>query len=486
MTRKNTRTAELTTRLSTKLTKPEVRAEIKKREALLLKMTPAQQYASPEYAEICWLTTRLYGTKSGNHFESDRIDRADATLRGSWTGAGVDVPVDTDWSDEERDTTTVESDGCRNGWGYGQVSESPEDQGPRFNTPKFVLYYDDYNRYRDRLFKKRKKEHPTLVEFARFKAGVDSQILRTYFLDRASYEEIFEEFGRVAENDPYGVYDVSTKDAATVEEAVEFAAQKNGTWSCVNEDEDCCTFFDKVNNRFRTAVGRKINDKLFRVDFRIQNEDDKYYLPEKLDPSKKGSVRPLQRYVEALVEEGRELMNQAKPTKPERKAASLKREADKEWVIARNQLGAGTNPGQWEHTSTLPDQSRKLTQGAALQEEYGKLSATENKFRYIDEAKATKDLDPYQLWKMEQDRGNKAFDELMMLVKGAGARNLSSPPAEPCQPHQTQPPVVPEPAAQSPRQAPAVEHEALRIRLLALLACMAQGRPTAHIQGSRL
>ena len=252
------------------------------------------------------------------------------------------------------------------------------------------------------------------------------------------------------------------------------------------DTDGCRWFFDQVNYRFRKVTGQKINDKLFRVDFRIQNEDDKYYLPAKLDPSKKGSVRPLQRYIDALVEEGRELMNQAKLTKPERKAASLKREADKEWVTVRNQLGGGTNPGQWEHTSTLPDQSYKPAQGAALQEEYGKLSATENKFTYLDEAKATKGLDQYQLWKMEQDRGNEAFERLMLFTRGEGMRNTSHPPAEPCEPRQTKPLVVPEPAAQPPHQALTVGHEALRVSLLALLACMVQGRPTVHIQGSRL
>jgi hypothetical protein len=485
MTRNDTRTTELTTRLSTRLTKPEIRAEIKKREAVLLKMTPAQQYASPEYADICWLTVRLYGTKSGNHFESDQIERADATLRGSWTGARVGVPVDTDWSDEERDTTNVEADGCREGWRYGQLSESPEDQGPRFNTPSFLLYYDSFNRYRDRLFEKRKKEHPSLVEFEQFKAGVDSQILRTYFLDHASYEEIFDEFGRVAENDPYGVYDVSTKDATTVEEAVEFASQKNGTFSCFDEDDKCYTFFDVLNRRFRKATARKINDKLFRVDFRVQNEDDKYYLPAKLDPSKKESTRPLQRYIDALVEEGRALMKQAKPTKAERKAASLRREADKERVIARNQLGAGTNPGQWEHTSTLSDQSHKPTQGTALQKEYGKLSAKENKFRFINEDKETKGLDPYQLWQRDQERGEKAYQEFMALTRvDQAVARFAQPWHLPVEPESVVEPKLAAP--RTPYVVPAVKHEALRISLLALLACMAQGRPTMHIQGSLL
>ena len=351
MTRTNTRT----TGLAKYEAQERLRAEIK-----ILEKTVASTHLqnSHEQAEAWeqlaykWSQLQPKAKISGKR-DSNRISREDATVRASWSNpSSFDVNTSEGWTDSGPNTDEADAMDARRGGGCtGGLGEAPEDQGPRFNTPRFVLDHGSFSRYCERLFTKRKKEHPTLVEFERSKSAVDTQILWTYFMDRASYEEIFDEFGRVAENDAYGVYDISTKDANPVAEAIEVAAKRSGTFSCFDEDDNCYTFCDQVNGRFRKVTGRKVNAEIFRVDFRVLNEDDKYYLPAKLDPSKKESIRPLQRYIDDLVQEGRALMNLAKPTKAERKAESLRREAEKEAVYARNQIGGGQDPKLWENGS---------------------------------------------------------------------------------------------------------------------------------------
>ena len=167
-------------------------------------------------------------------------------------------------------------------------------------------------------------------------------------------------------------------------------------------------------------------------------------------------------------------MNLAKPTKAERKAESLRREAEKEAVYARNQIGGGQDPKLWENGSARYA-SYKLTQETQLQIESGRVKALENRLKAADETKATKELDPFQLWQQEQERGEKAFERLMILTKGGGKRNPVNPPATP---HQVQPLVESKPAVpRTPYVAPVVKHEALRVSILTLLSAMGK-RPT--------
>ena len=460
-----------------------LRDEIKQLEKAVKKMSLRQQSTSPELAELTEKLGRLHKNKPlfRSNRGSDRISRADATLRGSWVQDpfGASAPVDTDWSDEERDTSSVESDGCRGGWRYGVLSESPERPGPRFHTPIFVSNRDLFAKFGRRLANVRKKQHPTLAQFQESKAAVDCRILRDYFIDHESYEEIFEKYGRSAGGVTYGVYDVRVQDANSVADAIEFAAQKNGTFSVFDEGDECYTFFDQMKRRWRKVTARKINDKLFRVDFREEN-GDKYFLPEKLDPLKKESTIAMQRYIADLVDQGYALLKIAKPTEAEREFARQAREAEEQRVIARAQLGSGTNAVQYEHTATLPDQAYKPSQARALQGEYGRLIGWENKLRAEAEARATAGLNSFQLWQREQHRGEAAFKELMATTKAA---EVVAKAARPWQaPVEPEPSVTPTPV---PAQAPAVRPEVLLMSIqLLLAAAAAQCRP--QLQGARL
>ena len=469
MTRTNTRTTKPALTVKQKL-----RAEIEQLEAVISKMSPLQRQESPEFTELCDKSSRLRGDPK-HHYESSRIDRADATLRGSWTGASVDVPVDTDWSDEERDTTYVEADGCRDGWRYGVLSEAPEDQGPRFNKPGWLC--SSYLRYTfgERLLRAYKKEHPTLVDFLKSKAAIQTQILFDYFMDHFSYEEIYDKY-RQPKND---IYDVSTKDAKTVQEAIEYSAEKNGTLTAFRDggdvlwiDEDgektkvTPSWFDMVEHKFKLVTARKVNAEIFRVE--IHNEvENTYYLPEKLDPTKKGSIRPLARYIADLAAEGYELMKMPKPDATVRAIKRQTRQAEEEMVIAKNQLGEGTNPGQWEHTDTL-DQNHVASQAETLHAAYRHLASVENwqrrnvQAREIDHAMETMTPEQFNAW--EQRRHDAIFEDFLKRTKVEEAVARFSRP--------WQPPVEPEPVVETKPavvrtqyQAPAVRHEVLRMSI---------------------
>jgi len=480
-----------TTTLNKFVAEEKLRAEIKQLETAVNEMNPLQQCKSPELAELANKLGTLHKNKPlfRNSYGSDRISRQDATLRGAWIQDPLSAPVDADWSDEERDTSSVESDGCRGGWKYGVLSEAPERPEPRFHTPIWVRNRNQMYTFGQRLLRNYKKENPTLANFVKSKAVAQTQILFDYFIEHLEYAELYEKY-RQPKND---IYDVSTKDAKTVQEAVEYSAEKNGTFSAFEEGGNVPwdlgggvtklvtpSWFDYVEHKFKLVTARKVNAEIFRVE--LHNDvEDAYYLPEKLDPSKKESTIAMQRYIADLVDEGYRLLKIAKPTDADRKAARQAREASEQQVIARAQLGSGTNPAQYEHTATLSDQSYRPSQARALHSEYGRLLAWENKLRDEAEAKATEGLNSYHLWLRERERGEQAFQNLMADTKAAEAVAMATRPWQPpvAEPEPTVTP-IPDPA-----QTPAVRHEVLRMSIQVLLAAMVQGR-TTQFQGARL
>ncbi len=449
------RTITPTKDLSKKATEEKLRAEI----SALEKLVGSPVWGSPEYSALVQKWNRLQPTSrvSRKRF-SDRINREDSTLRSQY-GAQAFEPV-------EGFLDTDLTDALALGYFVAVLGETPENPGPRFHTPVWVKDLNLFRKFGSRLANARKKQYPALKEFQQSKSDVDCAILFDYFVDHLSYEGVFSKYSRAANEaeEAYGVYDVGAKEANSVEEAVEFAAQKNGTFSCPDED-DGFTFFDQVKDQWRKVTARRINDKLFRVDFREQN-DDKYFLPEKLDPSKKESTRHLQRYIQDLVDQGYALLKIAKPKDADRKITREFREDEKERVIARAQLGTGTNPKHFENNTPR----REMSQDMQLKMEYGRLFAKEAAKRTKDEDKATEGLNSYQLWLREKQRGEAAFRKLMDETKAAETVARFS--------HPWQPPVEPEPAVTPPLPQtgqPAVRHEILRLSIQLFLAALAQG-----------
>lgn len=453
-----------------------LRAEIKQLEKAVDKLLPAEQSDSPELAELSGKLGRLHKNRTlfWNSYASDRILREDATLQSRY-GQQAFEPAEGFLDTELTEAAAL-------GWYVCVLTGTPEHPGLRFHTPVWVKDWDLFAKFGRRLASARKKEFPTLAEFQQSKSETDVAILWDYYVDHISFQEIFAKYSRSETDDAYGVYDVRVEDAKdSIAGAIEFSAQKNGTYSS-DEGNDCYTFFDQVKRGFRKVTARKINDKLFRVDFRVQS-DDRYFLPEKLDPSKKDSTRPLQEYIADLVDQGYLLLKIAKPTDSDRKVARLQREAEQEQVIARAQLSGGTDPKVWE--SAPADQSSKLSPERLIKIECGRIAAFEKRLEVEAETKATAALDPFQLWRHEQERGEKAYQKLLAATKVteavAKATCLWQLPVELKPEPEPEPMVTPAPA-----QAPAVRHEVLRMSILLLLAAMVQGQPTPQFQGARL
>lgn len=407
--------------------------------------------------------------------QSDRINREDATLRGSWLHNPSNTPADQDWSDPDRDLGGIESDGCRGSWSYGELAEAPEKPGPRFHTPVWVRDRDLRYKFGERLLRMYTKNHPTLKKYIRSKAATETQILFDYFVDHLEYAELYDKHRKPTTE----VYDVSTKDAKTLQEAIEFAAEKNGTFAAFSEDGNTPwvidgktakvtpSWFDNVEHRFKVVSARKVNAETFRVE--LHNEvDEQYYLPEKLVPSEK-SARLLQRYIADLVTVGYSLMKIAKRTESDRKAARLAREEEEEREIARVKLGKGVNPHQWAHSNTISDESRSLTPAMILHIEYKRLAALEARLKREGSPKEAKDLD-----------GENAYREFLKLTKVDEAVARFSRPWQPAV-------VESAPAARKLYVAPAVRHEQFRSSLLELLAGVVKGqRPNHEWQVPRL
>jgi hypothetical protein len=504
---------------STKSSEKKLHAEIKQLETAVNEMNPLQQCGSPEIAQLAGKLARLHKNRKlfNNSYKSDRISREDATLRGSWLQDSFSAPVDTDWSDEERDPSSVESDGCRGGWKYGVLSEAPERPGPRFHTPIWVRNRNQMYTFGQRLLRNYKKEHPTLANFVKSKAATQTQILFDYFIEHLEYAELYDKY-RQPKND---IYDVSTKDAKTIQEAIEYSAEKNGTFSAFEEGGNVpwdlgggvtglvtMSWFDYAEHKFKLVTARKVNAEIFRVE--LHNEvEDAYYLQEKLDPSKKESTRPLQRYIEDLVCEGYKLMKIAKPDANVRATKRQVRQAEEDAVIARNQLGGGANPLQYEHTDTLSDQSYRPSQAAALHAEYARITAAENVRReacsVAQRRIETQGMSPAEITVLDECRLEMEYADLMARLnpnsswpeefvqaktkwiaaklKSPQAKvrfdratlELSQPPAPIVKPAPVSSPVAQSEPVAAP-VTPTVSHELLRLSLVCFLAGLVQGR----------
>lgn len=377
-----------------------------------------------------------------------RINRADTTLRNSWYHTPIAVPADDDWSDPDRDVGSVESDGSRGGFQYGYLNESPERPGPRFHTPTWVSNIRLFRKYGCALLKSRVKKFPSLADFQRVKSEVDVAILWEYFLDHASYQEIFDKFG-CNQNPAYGVCEVSTSEAASVGDAIELAAKRNGTFAFFDESKDCYVFMDQTVEplkAFRRVVGRKVNAKIFRVNFDCDSEE-KYRLAAKLDPQKCGSTRRMQRYIFDLIDEGYRLLKIAKPDEANRIASRKRRQAEEESGITRAQYGAGTNPKQYENVVM---KSFKASQAMQEHIELLRLAALERRFSTpVSEEEVYLDL-------MRRTGVDRAIQQLPW-----------QPPAEPTKVVDFKP-------------IPVVSPDILRMSIQVLLASLSQDQPALH------
>ena len=318
-----------------------------------------------------------------------RINREGSILRRSWISSPTAGPADVTSGDPNRVIASLEADGCQGGFSYGQLAESPERDGIRFHAPKWISDIDLFGKYSQRLLKDRTKRFPSLAKFQKSKTEVDTQILWSYFVDHAGYEDIYATFSRKkVAAETYGVCDIGTGDAKSLEEAVELAAKRNGTFSVYDQDTNSFTYLDQTAapgpKLLKTIKARKINAEIYRVKFNL-DDDNQYYLSEKLDPSKRGSIRPMQLYIEDLVNEGYALMKMARPTDDDRRAARAVRKAAEKAQVARAQLGKGTNPkifDSWDNgDEELFAVKRGRSQAATEHMEHKRLAAQEARFR---------------------------------------------------------------------------------------------------------
>jgi hypothetical protein len=316
-----------------------------------------------------------------------RINRQDSILRRSWVGNLTSGPADATFANFNSTIASLEADGCQGGFSYGRLVESPEHDGIRFHSPKWISDIDLFAKYSQRLLKARTKRFPSLAKFEASKTEVDSKILWSYFVDHMAYEEIYATFSRrKVADETYGVCDISTGDAKSLEEAVELAAKINGTVSFYDEDANSFTYVDQTASPgdpkfFKTIKARKINATTYRVVFNV-DDGDTYYLSKKLAP-KNGSTRNIQRYIADLVDEGYELMKMSKPTKAQREAASKARKAQEARAIGHTQIGRGTNPKIYEDSDDDEGLiARKGRSQSSIEHiEHKRLAVLENRLR---------------------------------------------------------------------------------------------------------
>jgi hypothetical protein len=407
-----------------------------------------------------------------------RIDRADSTLRRSWVNNPLAGPADTNWEDPDRDTGSIWGDGVQ-GLNYGALTESPENDGDRFHTPKWISDMSLFRQFGRRLLEKRTKEFPEMVEFQTSKTEIDIRILWSYFRDRCSYGEIFEKFRR-NEDEAHGGLDISTNDAKNVEEAVELAAQRSGTLAFYDEETNSFTYLDQMvtpgPKAFKHVTARKVNAEIFRVKFH-PDDGEAYYLPEKLDPAKNhGSTRRIQRYIEDLVSEGYVLLKMPEPNQADRKAAHQKREAEEQLQIAHAQYGSGTNPHQYSSQKEAPGQLYKLSQAQTEHIENKRTAALLRKVEAEDEAWRVAKFSPAQLKIWQRYCGETCYRDLMKLTKVDQAKDRFIQ-ALPWQPPVDKTPVIEfKPTEAVEHKSPAVRPEFFTMTLQVLTAMLAQAQ----------
>lgn len=396
-----------------------------------------------------------------------RINRADSTLRHGWVVSSNSGPADIS---SDNGIGSIETDGVQ-GFSYGVLAEAPDKDGPRFNAPQWVTDIKLFRSFGRALLEARTKKFPTMDEFQGSKCEVDIQVLWAYFVDHASYEEVFERFCK-GKGETYGTVNISTSDAKNVEQAVKLAAERSGTTSFYDDETSSFMYLDQTATpgpkAFKRITARKVNTEIYRVNFRL-DDGDQYYLPEKLDPSKNnGDTRRLQRYIDDLVNEGYALLGLAKPNEADRELAREERRAEEESQIARAQYGRGTDPDQYVTQKEAAKYLYKPSQATTEHLENKRVAALGNSIRtkIMDEMSAN--FSPAQLRAWQRHTGETAYQNLLELtrVELAKSRFIQTLP--------WQPPI--EPASVVEFKPTAVSPDILRMSIQLLIASLAQSR----------
>jgi len=475
-----TRTITPTKDLSKKATEEKLRAQMVDLERAVERLPLSKQICSREF-EL--LTQKCNQLRLGFEVRpaqfrginiSDKIDSCDSTLRHEWGNTRFEF-CDADPLDKAQSTEFGEA-----GYDIGIPTGSPENPGPRFSAPTWVKDKNLFREFGRKLLADRTVAHPSLADFEKTKTEVDLKVLWAYYVDHQSFSEIFEKYSR-PEND---VYFVSAAEAKDCEQAMEIAAERNGTFVAQDDDDQNCVF-DYASHSWRKVTARKICGEKFRVEFHVVGEDS-YYLDQKLDP--KQSTLPLQRYLKDLVTQGYELTGTKPPTESDRKAAREARKAEQAAAQERDQYGNGHDPKVLE--SQAASQDRLGNPAWAEQKAHRQLGAVENRMRKAvaapEKAIATKAMSSAEIERWGSQRGEVVYAEFMLSqcpndperrkeladAKAAlAAMSRQSPVA-----------AAPKPAAPKPDPkqelvvcSPAVRHERLRLTLLESLASMVAG-----------
>jgi hypothetical protein len=470
MPRNNTRT----TTPNKFVVEEKLRAEIADLEKAVERLPLSKQIGSREFELLTQkcnqlkLGFKVRPTQFLGIMSADKIDSCDSTLRHEWGNTRFDF-CDADPCDKAQSTEFGEA-----GFDIGIPTGSPEHPGPRFSAPTWVKNKNLFRKFGRKLLADRTAAHPSLADFEKAKTEVDLKILWAYYVDHQSFSEIFEKYSR-PENE---LCFVSAADAKDCEQAMEIAAERNGTF-VAQDDDDQNTVFDYASHTWRKVTARKISGNRFRVEFHVADEDG-YFLDQKLDPKK--STLPLQRYLKDLVTRGYELLETAPPKEADRAAAREAREAEQDTARERDQYGNGHDPRVLESEAASGD--RLGNPAWAEQKAYGQLAAVENRVRRSlaarERAIATKGMSPAEIERWENQRGEVVYCTYMFNQRPDDPQRLR----ELVQAKITlaemsrQSPVVaaaPKPDPNPELEPSAVRHERLRLTILGSLVPLFAG-----------
>jgi hypothetical protein len=475
---------------TTKSVEQKLRREIADLQRRIDQIPLRRQLRSPEFAALTAAWNQLHPNDTvtpKTYLNRFRLNREDSTLASDY-GRVPFEPAD-DVFEEEVGPEDLELI-SRGGYLFGAIAESPEDAGVRFNAPQWVRDIKMFREFGRALLRVRLAKHPTLAEFEKSRSELDCLVLWSYFVDRASYTELYEKYRRPASE----FWEVRAEDADSIQGALEFAAEKNGTIALFSKEEGH-SVRDSITGKWHKAMVRNLG-KTFRVEVHLAVED-KFYLPEKLDPSK--TIRPLQQYVANLVEEGYELLKIAKPANADREVARQKREAENDSVISRAQYGVKGASSDVNAHRTVKDPVNPV------REAYGQLVAAENEIKKAieDEQRqtATQGMTPAEVKLFDWRHGNLVYAEFLASINPNDPKRVEavarakaklvamSHPQAPVVMTLTKAEPVASPAARPKPEAPAVptvSHEILRLSLVCFLAGLVQGRQSNPPRQSRL
>jgi hypothetical protein len=467
MSRHNTRTTG-----SSKFVEQEkLRAELADLGRAIEQMPLSKQISSREFELLAQKCNRLrlgFKVRPAQFRSTDKIDTCDSTLRHSWGNTRFEF-CDADPLDKVQSVEFSEA-GCD----IGIPLESPENPGPRFSAPIWIKDLVLFREFGHKLLADRTVSHPSLADFEKSKTEVDLKLLWAYYVDHQSFSEIFEKYSR-PENE---IHFVSAADAKDCEQAMEIAAERNGTFVAQDEDDHQNCVFDYANQAWRKVTARKICGNKFRVEFHVA-DGDSYYLDQKLDPKK--STLPLQLYLKDLVTQGYELMAVVPPTESDRKTAREAREAERAAAHERDQYGSGHDPKVLESQAAAQD--RLGNPAWAEQKAHSQLRAVENRPRKAaaarEKAIATKGMSSAETERWDSQRGEVVYAEFMLSQRPNDPerrKELADAKATlAAMSRQSVTAAKLEPKQELVVCSPAVRHERLRLTLLETLASIVAG-----------